>query len=82
MDNMGIDVQVCCTVLPCLVIGPNRRIPSQYARFLRRLGKTCAEYPQRHRVGYVAMQAPALAVEEVKRCVKDLGLAGFQIGSY
>lgn len=28
------------------------------------------------------MQAPELAVQELKRCIQDLGLAGVQIGSH
>jgi len=28
------------------------------------------------------MQAPDLAVKELRRCVQDLGLAGVQIGSH
>ena len=32
-------------------------------------------------LGTVPMQAPALAIKELERCVKTLGLAGIQIGS-
>jgi aminocarboxymuconate-semialdehyde decarboxylase len=28
------------------------------------------------------MQAPALAVKELRRCITELGLAGIQIGSH
>ena len=33
-------------------------------------------------LGTVPMQAPDLAVRELERCVKDLGLAGIEIGSH
>ena len=33
-------------------------------------------------LGTIPMQDPLLAVEEIKRCVVDLGLAGIQIGSH
>ena len=33
-------------------------------------------------LGTVPMQAPDLAIKEIERCVKDLGLAGVEIGSH
>lgn len=33
-------------------------------------------------LGTLPMQAPELAIEELRRCVNDLGLAGVQIGSH
>lgn len=33
-------------------------------------------------LGTVPLQDPLLAVEEIKRCVVDLGLSGIQIGSH
>lgn len=33
-------------------------------------------------LGTLPMQAPKLAVQELKRCVEELGLAGVQIGSH
>ncbi|MCA9295918.1 MAG: amidohydrolase, partial [Phycisphaerales bacterium] len=33
-------------------------------------------------LGTVPMQQPRLAIRELERCVKDLGLAGFEIGSH
>ena len=39
-------------------------------------------YPQRFvGLGTIPMQAPKLAIKELERCVKDLGMAGVQIGS-
>lgn len=41
------------------------------------------QYPSKFvGLGTVPMQDPLLAVEEIKRCVLDLGLAGIQIGSH
>lgn len=33
-------------------------------------------------LGTLPMQAPELAVQELRRCIQDLGLAGIQIGSH
>ena len=41
------------------------------------------EYPKRFvGLGTLPMQAPDLAIKELERCVKDIGLAGVQIGSH
>lgn len=46
------------------------------------IGQVCAESPKRFvGLGTIPMQAPALAVKELRRCVVDLGLAGVQIGT-
>ena len=43
----------------------------------------CREYPKRFvGLGTLPMQAPELAVKELERCVKELGLAGVEIGSH
>lgn len=42
-----------------------------------------ADYPDRFvGLGTLPMQAPELAVKELERCVKELGLAGIQIGTH
>jgi aminocarboxymuconate-semialdehyde decarboxylase len=43
----------------------------------------CAEYPQRFvGLGTVPMQDPDVAIAEMERCVRSLGLAGIEIGSH
>jgi aminocarboxymuconate-semialdehyde decarboxylase len=43
----------------------------------------CHELPRRFAgLGTLPMQAPELAVPELRRCIEDLGLAGVQIGSH
>ena len=40
-------------------------------------------YPDRYvGLGTLPMQAPDLAVKELERCVKELGMCGVQIGSH
>ena len=42
-----------------------------------------ADYPRRFiGLGTLPMQAPELAIREMARCVKELGLAGVEIGSH
>lgn len=47
------------------------------------LAATVARYPRRFvGLGTLPMQAPELAVEEMERCVRELGFPGVQIGSH
>ncbi|KAM7335848.1 hypothetical protein ACRRTK_004341 [Alexandromys fortis] len=47
------------------------------------LAATIARYPRRFvGLGTLPMQAPDLAVEEMERCVRELGFPGVQIGSH
>lgn len=54
------------------------------ARYLNdHIAQIVAENPKRFvGLGTLPMQAPDLAVKELRRCVEDLGLAGVQIGSH
>ncbi len=47
------------------------------------IAQVVAENPKRFiGLGTLPLQAPDLAVKELRRCVNDLGLAGVQIGSH
>lgn len=47
------------------------------------IANTVKKYPQRFvGLGTLPMQAPELAVQELKRCVKELGFPGVEIGSH
>ena len=47
------------------------------------LAETVAQNPKRFiGLGTVPMQDPELAIQEMKRCLFQLGLAGIQIGSH
>jgi predicted TIM-barrel fold metal-dependent hydrolase len=56
----------------------------QHYRYLNdNIAQTCASYPKKF-VGLATlpMQAPELAVQELRRCMEELGLKGIQIGSH
>lgn len=43
----------------------------------------CRDYPDRFvGLGTIPLQAPDLAIKELERCVRDLGMRGVQIGSH
>ena len=45
--------------------------------------KVCAAFPRNYAaLGTVPLQAPRLAIEEMERCMEQLGLQGVQIGSH
>ena len=47
------------------------------------IASTCQQYPQKFiGLATLPMQSPKLAVQELHRCIKDLGMAGIQIGSH
>jgi aminocarboxymuconate-semialdehyde decarboxylase len=47
------------------------------------ISMTCQQYPKKFiGLGTLPMQAPELAVQELYRCVNELGLKGIQIGSH
>jgi aminocarboxymuconate-semialdehyde decarboxylase len=47
------------------------------------MAQTCREYPRHYAgIGTVPLQSPRLAVQELERCMDQLGLQGVQIGSH
>lgn len=80
-DEAGVDMQVLSTV-PAM-FGYDRR-GDDLARFLNdHLAGICREHPQRFAgLGTLPLQSPELAVRELERCVRELGLLGVQIGSH
>jgi aminocarboxymuconate-semialdehyde decarboxylase len=84
MDATGVDVQAICTV-PVMFNYWAR--PADGLAWSRLLNDHVAEVVRAHPrrfigLGTLPLQDPALAIEELERCITGLGLAGVQIGSH
>jgi aminocarboxymuconate-semialdehyde decarboxylase len=81
MDRDGIDCQVVCTVPVMFNYWCKADDCADLSRLLNNdMANQIARFPTRFiGLGTVPMQAPELAVEELRRCVEDLGFPGVQV---
>jgi aminocarboxymuconate-semialdehyde decarboxylase len=85
MDENNISMQVLSTV-PVLFnyACENHQAVLELSRELNdHIASICREYPTRFiGLGTIPLQAPKLAIDELRRCVNELGLKGVQIGTH
>ncbi|XP_066433425.1 2-amino-3-carboxymuconate-6-semialdehyde decarboxylase isoform X2 [Eleutherodactylus coqui] len=84
MDRSGVDVQILSTVPVMFSYWAKPQDTQDLSRFLNDdLAAVVRKYPKRFvGLGTLPLQSPELAVQEMHRCVKDLGFPGVQIGSH
>jgi aminocarboxymuconate-semialdehyde decarboxylase len=83
MERTGIDKQVLSTIPVLFNYWAKAADALETSRFLNdHIAETTQQYPDRFiGLGTVPLQDPDSAIDELHRCVRELGLAGVEIGT-
>jgi len=84
MDRLGVDVQAISPVPTQMYYAVDADLGRQASQVVNDgIAAAVARHPDRLvGMGTVPLQAPELAIMEMKRCVNDLGLRGIEISSH
>jgi aminocarboxymuconate-semialdehyde decarboxylase len=83
MDEMGVDVQVLSPVSVQHYYWADIELAREIVRTTNeKLAEICAKHPDRLvALGNIALQHPALAVEQLQHCMTKLGMRGVEIST-